>query len=324
MPAAGGLVRRGEGRLRPAAHRGRQLSGRVPLAALAGAGRPPGSSASTAARSSPPALSELRFDGGRVMLQVGTETLPVSRRHTREVREQLVRQHRDRPLGLHRGQGPAAAVLRHDQGLAAALRSDQIARPDRTPAGTIAGRFSTRRPVRRSARAAPCLLARVVPSAVPHAPRRSAHVVPHALRRAFPHVLCRPPFRMRRVVPHTSFRTRCAAPSRTRRAACRSARIRTHGGGIAGERSAGGSPWSSPENAFPGRRNPSGEPENTSRKREHIPGAGKHILQEPEPTPWKREHTSLGSPQARESTVHRSWTTVRRVDTFRISTATHR
>ncbi|AWS41992.1 LytTR family DNA-binding domain-containing protein [Streptosporangium sp. 'caverna'] len=43
-------------------------------------------------------VSELRFDGGRVMLRVGTETLPVSRRHTREVREQLVRQLRDRPL----------------------------------------------------------------------------------------------------------------------------------------------------------------------------------------------------------------------------------
>ncbi|MEU4325173.1 LytR/AlgR family response regulator transcription factor [Nonomuraea dietziae] len=37
-------------------------------------------------------VSELRFDGGRVLLTVGTETLPVSRRHTRQVREQLVRQ----------------------------------------------------------------------------------------------------------------------------------------------------------------------------------------------------------------------------------------
>ncbi|MBB2912776.1 DNA-binding LytR/AlgR family response regulator [Streptosporangium becharense] len=42
-------------------------------------------------------VSELRFDGGRVMIQVGTETLPVSRRHTRQVREQLVRRFRDRP-----------------------------------------------------------------------------------------------------------------------------------------------------------------------------------------------------------------------------------
>ncbi|GAA2383727.1 LytR/AlgR family response regulator transcription factor [Nonomuraea africana] len=37
-------------------------------------------------------VSELRFEGGRVLLTVGTETLPVSRRHTRQVREQLVRQ----------------------------------------------------------------------------------------------------------------------------------------------------------------------------------------------------------------------------------------
>ncbi|GGO11635.1 DNA-binding response regulator [Microbispora bryophytorum] len=39
-------------------------------------------------------VSELRFDAGRVVLQVGGETLPVSRRHTRQVREQLVRQFR--------------------------------------------------------------------------------------------------------------------------------------------------------------------------------------------------------------------------------------
>ncbi|MFB4286987.1 LytR/AlgR family response regulator transcription factor [Nonomuraea sp. ATR24] len=39
-------------------------------------------------------VSELRFEGGRVMLTVGSETLQVSRRHTRQVREQLVRQHR--------------------------------------------------------------------------------------------------------------------------------------------------------------------------------------------------------------------------------------
>ncbi|MFD9941827.1 LytR/AlgR family response regulator transcription factor [Nonomuraea sp. NPDC059023] len=39
-------------------------------------------------------VSELRFEGGKVMLTVGTETLPVSRRHTRQVREQLVNQHR--------------------------------------------------------------------------------------------------------------------------------------------------------------------------------------------------------------------------------------
>lgn len=40
-------------------------------------------------------VSELRFEGGRVMLTVGTETLQVSRRHSRQVREQLVRQYRD-------------------------------------------------------------------------------------------------------------------------------------------------------------------------------------------------------------------------------------
>ncbi|GAA1019364.1 DNA-binding response regulator [Acrocarpospora pleiomorpha] len=39
-------------------------------------------------------VSELRFDAGRALLRVGTETLPVSRRHTRQVREQLVRQYR--------------------------------------------------------------------------------------------------------------------------------------------------------------------------------------------------------------------------------------
>ncbi|MEV4187206.1 LytR/AlgR family response regulator transcription factor [Streptosporangium canum] len=45
-------------------------------------------------------VSELRFDGGRVTLQVGSETLPVSRRHTRQVREHLVRdrQLQDRSL----------------------------------------------------------------------------------------------------------------------------------------------------------------------------------------------------------------------------------
>ncbi|GGS54914.1 DNA-binding response regulator [Planobispora rosea] len=48
-------------------------------------------------------ISELRFDGGRAVLQVGTQTLPVSRRHTRQVREQLVRQFRDRPLSMGAG-----------------------------------------------------------------------------------------------------------------------------------------------------------------------------------------------------------------------------
>ncbi|WP_155335343.1 LytR/AlgR family response regulator transcription factor [Acrocarpospora corrugata] len=39
-------------------------------------------------------VSELRFDAGRAMLKVAAVTLPVSRRHTRQVREQLVRQFR--------------------------------------------------------------------------------------------------------------------------------------------------------------------------------------------------------------------------------------
>ncbi|GII53848.1 DNA-binding response regulator [Planotetraspora thailandica] len=43
-------------------------------------------------------VSELRFDAGRVVLQVGAKVLPVSRRHTRQVREQLVRQFRTGPL----------------------------------------------------------------------------------------------------------------------------------------------------------------------------------------------------------------------------------
>lgn len=39
-------------------------------------------------------VSELRFEGGKVAVTVGTETLAVSRRHARQVREQLVNQHR--------------------------------------------------------------------------------------------------------------------------------------------------------------------------------------------------------------------------------------
>jgi DNA-binding LytR/AlgR family response regulator len=39
-------------------------------------------------------ISELRFDNGRAVVQVGTESLPVSRRHTRQVRDQLVRSFR--------------------------------------------------------------------------------------------------------------------------------------------------------------------------------------------------------------------------------------
>jgi DNA-binding LytR/AlgR family response regulator len=44
-------------------------------------------------------ITELRFDGGRAVVQVGTETLPVSRRHTREVRDLLIRRFRfDAPI----------------------------------------------------------------------------------------------------------------------------------------------------------------------------------------------------------------------------------
>lgn len=39
-------------------------------------------------------ISELRFDDGRAMVQVGERLLPVSRRHTREVRDLLVRRFR--------------------------------------------------------------------------------------------------------------------------------------------------------------------------------------------------------------------------------------
>jgi DNA-binding LytR/AlgR family response regulator len=39
-------------------------------------------------------ISEVRFDGGRAVVQVGEEPLTVSRRHTREVRELLVRRFR--------------------------------------------------------------------------------------------------------------------------------------------------------------------------------------------------------------------------------------
>jgi DNA-binding LytR/AlgR family response regulator len=42
-------------------------------------------------------ITELRFEGGRATLQVGEELLPVSRRHTREVRDLLVRRFRFDP-----------------------------------------------------------------------------------------------------------------------------------------------------------------------------------------------------------------------------------
>jgi DNA-binding LytR/AlgR family response regulator len=42
-------------------------------------------------------ITELRFDGGRATVQVGEELLPVSRRHTREVRDLLIRRFRFDP-----------------------------------------------------------------------------------------------------------------------------------------------------------------------------------------------------------------------------------
>jgi DNA-binding LytR/AlgR family response regulator len=42
-------------------------------------------------------ITELRFDEGRAVVQVGDLLLPVSRRHTREVRDLLIRRFRQRP-----------------------------------------------------------------------------------------------------------------------------------------------------------------------------------------------------------------------------------
>lgn len=42
-------------------------------------------------------ISELRFDNGRAVVQVGERSLAVSRRHTREVRDLLIRRFRQRP-----------------------------------------------------------------------------------------------------------------------------------------------------------------------------------------------------------------------------------
>lgn len=44
-------------------------------------------------------IDELRFEGGRALVQVGDRLLPVSRRHTREVRDMLVRRFRHHPRG---------------------------------------------------------------------------------------------------------------------------------------------------------------------------------------------------------------------------------
>ncbi|RFU39384.1 LytTR family transcriptional regulator, partial [Actinomadura logoneensis] len=52
-------------------------------------------------------ITELRFDGGRVAVQIGEELLPVSRRHTRAVRDLLVRRfrHGESPDGAPFGRG---------------------------------------------------------------------------------------------------------------------------------------------------------------------------------------------------------------------------
>jgi DNA-binding LytR/AlgR family response regulator len=73
---------------------------RVPLAALAERWGPAGfirihrSTLVSAAH-----ISELRFDDGRAVVQVGERPLPVSRRHTREVRDLLVRRFRQEARG---------------------------------------------------------------------------------------------------------------------------------------------------------------------------------------------------------------------------------
>jgi DNA-binding LytR/AlgR family response regulator len=73
---------------------------RVPLAALAERWGPVGfirihrSTLVAAAH-----ISELRFDDGRAIVQVGEQPLPVARRHTREVRDLLVRRFRQEARG---------------------------------------------------------------------------------------------------------------------------------------------------------------------------------------------------------------------------------
>ncbi|GLZ10497.1 DNA-binding response regulator [Actinomadura sp. NBRC 104425] len=52
-------------------------------------------------------ITELRFDGGRAAVQVGQELLPVARRHTRQVRDLLVRRFRNAdPDGRNGEPGP--------------------------------------------------------------------------------------------------------------------------------------------------------------------------------------------------------------------------
>jgi DNA-binding LytR/AlgR family response regulator len=58
-------------------------------------------------------ISELRFDDGRAIVHVGGACLPVSRRHTREVRDLLVRRFRtsdDRACGGSGGSGGSGGV----------------------------------------------------------------------------------------------------------------------------------------------------------------------------------------------------------------------
>ncbi|RMI40515.1 DNA-binding response regulator [Actinomadura harenae] len=67
-------------------------------------------------------ITELRFDAGRVAVQIGDELLPVSRRHTRAVRDLLVRSFRN-------GDHPDPAFHRTDPTRTDALRTDSL-RPD--------------------------------------------------------------------------------------------------------------------------------------------------------------------------------------------------
>jgi DNA-binding LytR/AlgR family response regulator len=56
-------------------------------------------------------ISEVRFDGGRAVVHVGEEPLAVSRRHTRAVRELLVRRFRKEPHTSADTDGPADGPL---------------------------------------------------------------------------------------------------------------------------------------------------------------------------------------------------------------------
>lgn len=54
-------------------------------------------------------ITEVRFDGGRAAVQIGDELLPVSRRHTREVRDLLIRRFHHAPeAGPEAGGGGSA------------------------------------------------------------------------------------------------------------------------------------------------------------------------------------------------------------------------